>query len=158
MREIGLTQGMVAKVDDQDWEYLSQFKWYVCKGRYTYYALRHVRKDDGKRTSLSMHRDLMSADYGSQVDHVNGDGLDNQRNNLRLATQIQNTQNQRIRSDNRTGYKGVHKCNDSKGWSAKIVVNRKHIGLGSYPTPEDAARAYDEAARKHYGEYARTNF
>ena len=91
------------------------------------------------------------------VDHINGDGLDNRRANLRAATATQNNQNRRP-SLSRSGFKGVTKSSKSNGWYARIRVNGKLIHLGCYPDPTSAARAYDAAALEHFGEFAWPNF
>jgi len=91
-----------------------------------------------------------------QVDHINGDTLDNRRENLRLATHAQNQQNRKVRSDSKSGYKGVWYRSDTGKWCAEIKANRKRYCLGSFGTPEDAYKAYCDAAKELHGEFART--
>jgi hypothetical protein len=179
MRRILLTQGKFAIVDDADYEWLNQWTWRA-QHRYhsnnVWYAVRQVRlsslSNGNKRKFYAMHRIIMGLD-GSKltVDHIDGDGLNNQRVNLRICTLQQNLQNQR-RAWNKTGssYKGVffikrnyhgHYCKkeaDRLKYRAIIWCGGKHITLGSYKTEIEAALAYDAAALKYFGEYARLNF
>jgi len=157
MVEVPLTQNKVALIDDEDWIVISRFDWYAHKEGRTWYAYSNVKHRDGRRTVIKMHRLLMSARSGQRVDHRDGDGLNNQRENLRFATQMQNTQNQRLKSNNTSGYKGV--CRWKKGrWQAYITVHKKRIPLGLFNDKEEAARAYDTAARHYFGEFAVLNF
>lgn len=154
MNEIQLTQGKTALVSDEDYELVNQYKWHANNmGGGIYYAFRR----DGK-TMLSMHRDLTNAPNGMEVDHINGNGLDNRRENLRICTHAQNRYNNKLRIDSTSGYKGVFWSKDSKKWQAQIQVDRKKIHLGFFSDPIDAARAYDNAAKEHHGEFCRTNF
>ena len=104
-----------------------------------------------------MHRLILGITCDSQGDHINGDGLDNRRANLRPVTHAQNMQNRR---GNGPTFKGIYcvERTTRNPWMAKIAVAKKQIYLGYYATPEDAARAYDEAAKKYFGEFARLNF
>lgn len=147
MKKIPLTLGKFALVDDEDFEYLSQWKW--CFDRR--YA---TTWNSGKMTR--MHVFLFRRPKGMQVDHINGDKIDNRKCNLRIVTNSQNSQNRGARSDNTSGYKGVRSQRGK--WRAEIKVNYQTINLGCYSTKEQAARAYDEAARKYFGEFARLNF
>jgi hypothetical protein len=149
MKTIELTQGKYAMVSDADYDYLNQWKWFAvyCDG---WYAARK----EGTHT-IYMHRQIMSAPRRMQVDHKNGDGLDNRRVNLRVCVIAENQRNSRRRRDNRTGYKGVSPYRGK--YRAQIQVNGKNIYLGCFPTPERAAIAYDLAAETHYGMFARLN-
>lgn len=158
MKTIPLTQGRVALVDDEDFEMLSHWKWYFSGG--------YARSDNGCRRSrgrgrrhVGMHHLLMLAGPGEQIDHRNGNGLDNQRGNLRLCSPQQNQANARIRVDNTSGFKGVrwNRSRPSK-WRAVIRRNGAPCHLGYFTDPIDAARAYDTAARELFGEFARVNF
>ena len=154
-RMIPLTQGKHAIVDDDDFEWLNQWKWYALKTANTYYAARKVRG----RTVL-MHRVVLGLDIRDKRhgEHKNGAGLDNRRTNLRIATPAQNQANQRLQKKSRSGYKGVKWVRRDKRWMARIKVSGKTMYLGYFKNPVDAAKAYDEAARKHFGEFANTNF
>lgn len=154
MKEIPLTQGKVTLVDDEDFEWLSKFNWhYGCKG-YAVRGIHHTGKE-------YMHVAIMHATSIFQVDHKNLNTLDNQKSNLRICTQIQNSRNIGISKANKSGYKGVSKHGDpryKKEWMALIYLRGKGIHLGSFFTKEEAARAYDRAAKNLFGEFAQLNF
>jgi len=105
-----------------------------------------------------MHRVILDAPMNMLVDHINGNGLDNRRENLRICTNTENLRNRGKDRDNTSGYKGVVIKKGEKKFRAQIRVNQKTIHLGSFSTPEEAARAYDDAAREYFGEFAWTNF
>lgn len=153
--EIPLTQGKVALIDDEDLPLVAGRKWYVLEG----YATSDGRPGDAGKVVL-MHGLLISTPAGLQVDHIDGNRLDNRRRNLRLATRQEQARNRKRRSDNTSGYKGVSKAKNgtSKAWTANVWEKGKRIFYASFDNPIDAARAYDAAARKHFGEFARTNF
>lgn len=157
-QQIPLTHGQFTIVDDEDYELLSQFKWTwqpPGKNRQTGYA---YRKEYPSNKSIFMHRLLLNAPKGLQVDHINGNGLDNQRHNLRLATNRQNHYNLPKRRDGNTStYKGVHLAPSGYGWETQIRVDGRTIHLGIFPTQHAAAIAYNEAALTHHGEFARLN-
>lgn len=156
-REIPLSKGLVALVDDEDYDWLlADGKWHVTGYTHRLYAAR--TRWVGKRSfGERMHRLLLPGT--AYVDHINGNGLDNRRSNLRPASAAQNAQNRRRRSDNRSGYKGVGKSVvPRKPWIAAIGVNGTHCYLGVFATAEEAARAYDAAAVERFGEFARLNF
>lgn len=152
MKEVPLTQGKVALVDDADYECLSQFKWYAHWDRWNFYA---VRKESLTHRDIYMHKEIQP---GRLVDHANGNTLDNQRVNLRACTPTQNSRNVRVRSGKSSQYKGV--CLDKKrgGWIARIRVDKISIFLGRFDSELDAARAYDRKALEAFGEFGRTNF
>lgn len=156
MREIPLTQGYVALVDDADFPGLSRFSWSVSIGAGGPYARRRTLRSEAYGTAhISMHRMLAGP---GEVDHRNGNGLDNQRANLRPATHAQNGANQRVPVNSTSGFKGVSKRRDSRMWAARIRVGGQLQHLGMHKTAEAAARAYDDAAREAYGEFAALNF
>ena len=159
MKTIPLTQGKFALVDDADYKWLKRHGWFASKDRYTYYAMRTIRVSKHKRRNILMHRIILNAPDGVEVDHRNSDGLDNRRSNLRLCSRQENSRHQRLFSNNKAGFKGItfDKRVIQKPYMARIRVNNKRISLGYYPTPEQAARAYDEAALEHFGEFALTN-
>lgn len=158
MKEIKLTLGMVTKVDDEDFNYLNQWKWHAhTTDKNTWYAFRteENRRSQGLRQRF-MHTMVMRTE--SRVDHKNGDGLDNQKDNLRLATSLENSRNRRThRTDKTSPYKGVCWHYTSNRWRAYINLE-KQLSLGYFKDPIDAAYAYDRAATKHFGEFARLNF
>jgi len=152
-REITLTRGLVALVDDADYDaVVAAGKWYVQPGPNTFYARRSYKRD-GDRWSIQMHNFLTGWSF---VDHIDGNGLDNRRSNLRPADDSQNQMNRGAPSNNTSGFKGVGR--ERLGWRARIHIGGRSIYLGYFDTPIDAARAYDEAALHHYAEFARTNF
>ena len=165
MKEIPLTQGKVALVDDEDFERVNQFKWCVHLSGVgcSYYALRTTKKNRTMNT-IRMHNLLMNPPVGLFVDHKNGDGLDNRRENLRICSVSQNAMNQKRQIRRFGEYKGVRemiKTYKNKTYSyivAYIRVNGKQIFLGNFSNKVEAANAYDDAARIHFGEFARTNF
>ncbi len=155
MKRIPLTQGQFAIVDDEDFERLRQFKWHAYKRPNTYYAKRHIT-ENGRYVHLSMQHAVMDVSRSVLVDHKDRNGLNNTRSNLRICTKGQNQHNQGKRRDNTSGFKGV--CRHRTRWEAKIVLNGIKKHLGTFDTPEEAAKAYDDAARKLHGEFACLNF
>ena len=151
---ITLTKGLIATIDAADVPLIEEFNWYARVSRSTTYAQRSTRID-GKRQVILMHRVIMDAPDGMQVDHISCDGLDNRRENMRLATRAQNSQNSRIRIDNKSGFKGVCWNKKCKKWSAQITVFNKGKHLGLFTTPESAHAAYVDAANRLFGEFAR---
>jgi len=155
-KEIPLTRGKVALVDAEDYEWLSQFNWYAAQLRPgLFYAMRNDYVG-GTSRSVYLHRLVMRAKRGQYVDHTNGDGLDNRRENLRFCTNAQNLQNQH-RTSGSSPYKGVSWSKRARKWTAQIKANRL-IHLGYFNSEKKAALAYDEAARRLFAEFARPNF
>jgi hypothetical protein len=154
--EILLTQGKVAVIDDRDLPIVAQGTWSLhrAKGSKTLYAIGRL---PGNPKKILMHRLLMGFPDG-QVDHRDHDGLNNRRSNLRVADNITNHQNSPIRSDNTSGFKGVSWEKRRSHWVARIHIDTRQVHLGSFSTAEQAARAYDAAARKAFGEFASLNF
>lgn len=147
------TPGKFAIVDDEDLEKVSQGKWYFRPSRQTGCAEGAIRRD-GKRVRVSMHRFIAETPAGMETDHINGDGLDNRRANLRSATRLENMRNRRPFR----GYKGVHFKKDRKVYQAYIKLEVKQKNLGYFVSDLAAACAYDREARVHYGDFARLNF
>jgi AP2 domain/HNH endonuclease len=157
-RVIPLTQNKCAIVDESDFEHLSGWRWYAAeKSRGVFYAGRKVPVGGGGYREILMHRQLVGRD-GREVDHKNGNTLDNRRGNLRECGRLQNLMNNGRRSDNTSGFKGVHFHSRAARWQARIKANGRRISLGLYKTSEAAAIAYDLAAKRYFGDFARTNF
>lgn len=156
---IQLTQGKQAAVDDTDYEWLNQWKWQATPASYPgeWYARRAARYN-GKNVSLLMHRFILGATRGSQVDHINANGLDNRRSNIRVVSNTQNQQNRRKRRNCSSLYKGVHMDKSRNRWRAEIKVNGKRISLSYGKNEIELAKVYDKAAIKYFGEFARLNF
>lgn len=156
MKEIPLTQGHVALVDDADFESVSKFKWHATKGLSgIWYARRNVRKPDGTRMTQRLHQFLMPGVL--MVDHEDGDGLNNRRYNLRHCTPSQNQCNSRKRAGSSTS-KGVSWNLRQGKWIAYINLNGKRRHLGLFKSEDAAAQAYDTAARTLHKEFAAPNF
>jgi hypothetical protein len=158
-KEIKLTQGKVAIVDDEDFEYLNQFKWYVKKDDKNgkFYAEREIRLN-GKRKKNSMHRVIVNNnDSKMHTDHCNGDTLDNRRLNLRICTASENAMNQSKNINNTSGYKGVSWDRTKNKWIVKIIANKTRHHVGYFLNKIEAAKAYNDAAIKFHGEFANLN-
>jgi hypothetical protein len=158
MKTIPLTQGQVALVDDGDYEWLMQYKWFTFRNKQgKIYAARKQKVGVNRWTTVYMARQILGFPP-SGVDHIKGeDTLNNTRLNLRPATKQQNAANTAKRRDNTSGFKGVTWHRVARKWMAHIRVNGRDIYLGLHSDLSLAARIYDDAARKHFGEFARTN-
>jgi hypothetical protein len=153
---VALTQDKVALVDQADLEVIAPHRWYAARDHRTFYAHTATHRADGARTTICMQSILMPD--APRVDHVNGDGLDNRRANLRSATHAENLHNCRKSSRNTSGFKGVTWDKGGRRWLAQIVVNSRNIKIGRFADIDVAARAYDAAARAHFGSFAAVNF
>ena len=160
MKQIQLSQGLHAIVDDDDYETLSTKRWHAVKmgtkAKPLFYAARNITIAKYKGRLELMHRVIMQAPKGMVVDHKNSNTLDNRKENLRLCTQGENMKNIRSGS-NKYGYRGICKTSPTT-FVASIRVNAKAKYLGNFPSAEAAARAYDSAAIEHHGEFAKLNF
>lgn len=152
-RVIPLTRGQFAIVDAEDYPRLSQHAWFAEGRPDNYYA---VRKENGK--SIKMHREILNAPDHLVVDHIDHNGRNNRKSNLRLCTFAQNCRNQRRLSHKTSRYKGVHWRKRGKKWAAAIRCNNKTHHLGYFHDEVKAARAYDRAACKFHGKFASLNF
>lgn len=153
---VGLTKGYETLVDDEDFDLVNSMPWYASIYKNGVYAARNRPMVNGIRNGqMFMHTFLTG---WALVDHIDRNGLNNQRSNLREATQTQNHTNSRKRSDKSSTYKGVYWNFRNRKWIADIRVNGKTTYLGSFVNPIDAALAYDEAARRIHKEFARVNF
>lgn len=148
-RLIPLTKGESAIVDTEDYAHLSKFNWHLVGRGPKRYAARWL----GNGKVSRMHREILNAPPDMQVDHINRNGLDNRRSNLRLATTQQNTWNQKLRRDNTSGYKGVVWDKQSRKWRAQIRTGNRQIGLGLFDRKEDAFKRYLDVALAIRGEY-----
>jgi hypothetical protein len=165
MVEIPLTQGQTALVDDEDAELVLAFKWCAAwrESSKTYYAVRGLSpaiSGTGGYVQVYMHRSLVGLESGDRrmVDHRDRNGLNNTRQNLRVCTRSRNVANSIGNPSRRLSrFKGVSRSDNGQGWCAQIIVNRKRIRLGTFPTEEAAALAYDAAAVEHFGQFALTN-
>lgn len=161
VKYIPLTQGKFAIVDDEDYDRISELNWFVMNNQRIFYAGGWSPMVNGKRTHYLMHRIIMDACKGQQIDHKDGNGLNNQRMNLRFCTISQNLQNQRISKhpSKHSKYKGVTWHKSAKKWQASIRgENHRDYYLGSFVNEEDAAKAYDKKAKELFGEFARCNY
>jgi len=154
IRSIPLTQGLFAIVDECDYERVSQHKWHARNCDKRWYACRKVNNK-----AIYMHVGIAGKKAGFMTDHINGNGLDNRRCNLRFATCQQNSANREPSRNCVSKYKGVtyYKNTTSKHWAARIGVNGETIWLGVFETEIEAAQAYDLAAIEHFGTFARIN-
>lgn len=159
MAEIPLSKGLAAIVDDEDHEWLSQWRWHAREcGAGRYYAVRNRVPQDGEGPpGIYMHREILGCEAGRQVDHASGDSLDNRRSNLRPADRSQNNANRRLSSRNKTGLRGVSLNSASGKFVAQIQVGGKNRGLGYFTDATVAARAYNEAAVAAFGDFASIN-
>ncbi len=160
-RRIPLSRGGYAIVDPADYERLSEHKWHIVGARGTFYAVRNTGQRIGeKRVVLKMHRAVLEVPDGMFVDHINHNGLDNRRANLRPATQAQNARNRRkVHRDNyHSKYKGLTWYKSQNRWAVRIMVDNKSKFIGYFDNELDAAKAYDTAAKKYHGQFASLNF
>ena len=158
MKEIQLTKGQVALVDDDMFDYLNQWKWYASEQKNgKFYAARKI-KLNSKRTSIMMHRLIINnTDSKLHTDHINGITLDNRKINLRICTNSQNQMNKNAQVNNKNGFKGVSYNKEKKKYEVSITANCNKIFLGRYDNIIHAAKAYNKAAVKYHGEFANLN-
>lgn len=154
MKKINLNDGCKTLVDDKDYENLTKYSWICDRHRYCFRSY----KVNGKTKHIYLHRWLLEPNKNQQVDHINNNGLDNRRDNIRVCTPRQNNYNMSIRKDNKSGYKGVYYSQVKNKWVAQIMPDngkRKHLGV--FDDAENAAYVYDQFAQHLYGNFAKTN-
>lgn len=150
MKEIMLTQGKKTIVDDEDYQHLKKWKWHLGASGY---ACRSIKKPKPGR--VIMHRVINNTPEGFETDHINGDKLDNRRKNLRTVTSQQNKWNSRAHNRSKSGIKGVSWYDKDKRWRVRLSVKGKPTHIGNFKTLPEAVSAYNKAAKKYYGEFAR---
>lgn len=157
-KQIQLSKGKYAIVDDEDFEYLNQWKWYVNSSGYAVRS-ENFKTESGKISArtIRMHRVVMRAPQTHEVDHRFGNRLDNRKANLRVCTRSENNMNKPLLPKNSTGFKGVMWHKRNLRWVSRIKVNGKLIHLGSFTCKIQAAKIYNEAALKYHGEFAHLN-
>lgn len=154
MPEIPLTQGKVALVDEQDYERVAVLKWHARRTKRNYW---YAVASPAQNIHVYMHRVILGCQPGQQVDHINHDGLDNRRRNLRLCSHSQNLANSRPRRNTSSRFKGVSWDTYYKCWRARICHNERKHHLGRFDSEEEAARAYNVKAQELFGEFALIN-
>jgi hypothetical protein len=149
-----LSKGMVAIVDENDLKKIKKYKWHYDG----LYAERNIYSGKSRKTER-LHRFILGLGQGDkrQIDHINGNKLDNRKENLRICTISQNTMNRPIQKNNTSGFKGVSHCGRGKSWRAYIKLMQKYIHIGYFKSKIEAAKAYNEAAKKYFGEFAQLN-
>lgn len=165
MKRIPLSRGMIATVDDEDYARIATNKWFAQQGARAWYAKREAKHGRAAPSHMVyMHREIVNAPPGSEVDHINGDGLDNRRSNLRVSTRRENARNLRKKPGCASRFKGVARTRGGR-WRAYISDAERYANgkarqraLGSFDSEIDAARAYDAAARLSFGSFASLNF
>lgn len=151
MKEIRLTQSKVALVDDDDYDSVSEHRWYAIKNKNTFYAARNIVAENGKQTLVLMHMEILKTPKGMLTDHKDGNGLNNQKMNLRICSIFQNNQNQRKRRNTINKYKGVFRS--GKKYRAEIISFKKRYYLGMFETELEAKHAYEKAALMLHGDF-----
>lgn len=151
---VPLSRGQVAVIDASDVSLIAGRKWHAQRGPHTWYAAANETAPDGKRTLVRMHRLIIGAAPDVVVDHIDSNGLNCRRHNLRVATHAENMRNRRIGVNNTSGFKGVHWHRRKGQWMAQIRVDTRNVYLGMFTDPVEAHRAYCHAAVKYHGDFA----
>lgn len=151
-KNLKLSNGGYTIIDNIDYELVKNYKWYKIKKRNTWYARTCIQKK-----CVYIHRLIMNHPEGMMIDHLDGNALNNRRNNLRICTVGQNNRNTRKRKGGTSKYKGVSWCKEKMKWVAHIKVNYKSKNMGCFNNEIEAAEAYNKAALLHFGDYAYIN-
>lgn len=149
MKKIPLTQNKFALVDDDMYEELSKYKWFAFKGVRSFYAGRS-QQVNGKARQVKMHRFIMNAPAGLYVDHINQDGLDNQKHNLRLVTASENSFNRPMNKNNKSGYRCIRWYKQTNKW----MLQMKDTTVGYFANLDDAVKTYNIKAKEYWGDFA----
>jgi hypothetical protein len=157
-RRIYLGEGKFTLVDQKDFYQFNNFNWCPRESGQNNYVIRVVSGHKNRTKIISLHREIMNPPKGILIDHRNGDGLDNRRDNLRRATNSQNGYNRRKRTNTTSRFLGVYFNKKKRLWASSIKSHGKRVWLGYFKSEVDAAHAYDRAAIKYHGEFARLNF
>lgn len=158
MKFIPLTRGLHAIVDDEDYDYLMQWKWCVSGYEPYWHAVRSLPRINKKTKAMKMHRQLMNVESNYFIDHINHNTLDNRKCNLRICLKNENERNRKLQKNNSSGYKGVWYDKRDNKWRVSIQINKKRYHIGGFDDLIDAAKAYDEAAKIYHGKFAKLNF
>jgi len=158
MKLISLTKGKFAIVDDQDYDFLAQWNWHTHADGYACRNEKILECKNRKRKLVMMHRIITKAPSDKEVDHIDMNGFNNTRSNLRISSKSQNGMNRKPRKNKTSKYKGVSWHIHHDKWQARISCRKKLIHLGFYKKEKDAAIAYDTASLKFHGKFSRTNF
>lgn len=153
-KEVYMIHGEVVLVDDEDYDLVNRYKWHCAKRNHTTYAAGSTRGNEGEIILLLMHRLIMNTPKGMQTDHINGNGLDNRKQNLRIASPAENSKNRQVRGK----MKGFSFQNSTNSFFAYIYTDSKRINLGYFTSEVAAACAYDYAAKKYHKDFACLNF
>jgi hypothetical protein len=155
--------GYIFQIDQEDYDKIRNYPWYGYKSTYrlkngekkqcTKYIVAHISANE----RVNLHKLIMNTPVEIRIDHKNGDGLDNRKSNLRICTQSQNQMNKLKNCNNKSGYKGVSWDKTRNKWRSFIMLAGKNKCLGRFNSPEQAALAYNRAATKHFGEFAKLN-
>ena len=156
-RLIPLTQGKHARINESDYGRVSLIEWYAIKQHGAFYAGSQISDENGKKVQISMHRWILNASPEVEVDHIDGDGLNNTRANIRIAKHKDNAKNRKLHRNNTSGYKGVSWHKRSQMWMAYITSDKKRRHLGYFFDLDEAARVYNAAASALHGTFARPN-
>jgi hypothetical protein len=147
MKKIKLTQNKYTLVDDEDYDYLNQWNWHCSNNNYA------VRTDNKLKKTIYMHRVIINSPDKLSTDHINGNGLDNRKENLRVCTQTQNNGNRKLNKNSTSGIKGISWNKINKKWKARISTKGKRKHLGYFKNKNDAKKAYTKVAKNYFGEF-----